>query len=183
MLSWYVCTYFWYIHTLGTRLVTSATSDSNPMFVYCLPLLRFGTSVARACVYARPWEDREITWAQPVENRSKMLSNADEEALASLDVLLGRRSCDGGDKNLQARIRVSGPFPSVTLCSKLLVRCFYYYYLLLWLLRDECGRALPPSHPCCRLSSCFDWACTPEAHDTPKRSFSSVLILSITIIS
>ncbi|CAN8009316.1 unnamed protein product [Ixodes pacificus] len=34
-----------------------------------------------------------------------MLSNADEEALASLDVLLGRRSCDGGDKNLQAKIR------------------------------------------------------------------------------
>ncbi|XP_040065002.1 uncharacterized protein LOC8044016 isoform X2 [Ixodes scapularis] len=34
-----------------------------------------------------------------------MLNNADEEALASLDVLLGRRSCDGGDKNLQAKIR------------------------------------------------------------------------------
>ncbi|CAN8031728.1 unnamed protein product [Ixodes persulcatus] len=34
-----------------------------------------------------------------------MLSNADQEALASLDVLLGRRSCNGGDKNLQAKIR------------------------------------------------------------------------------
>ncbi|CAN8000256.1 unnamed protein product [Ixodes hexagonus] len=34
-----------------------------------------------------------------------MLSNADEEALASMDGLLGRRSCDDGDKNLRAKIR------------------------------------------------------------------------------